>query len=236
MPSGRIGGNERKIEIRIYEKRQVRCILNVSRAQLGCEDKMREFDKEKFKDYWRRTEVIREYQRTLYTFGDMKLPYVFAAEHSRFKDRIVVRKGVVLIQKPHILLPRYYGGPEFKEGFEHANAIPSEAVYLFRAMGLPYSHITNKLVVKERIEYGSLQDVLDKFNKEMEGQENTETGLIKGILDGADISLMRYSLGLVIKSAPENIKEFFEHLRRQRGEPIRPDEKITDEDIRRLFE
>ncbi len=104
---------------------------------------MPELDKEKFKEYWRRTEVIREYQRMLYTFGDMELPYVFAAEHSRFKDRIVVRKGVVLFQKPHILLPRYYGGPEFREGFEHANAIPPEAVYLFRAMGLPYSPIAH---------------------------------------------------------------------------------------------
>ncbi len=197
---------------------------------------MPELDREKFKEYWRRTEVIRKYQRMLYTFGDMELPYVFAAEHSQFRDRTIVRKGIILFQKPQILLPRYYGGPEFKEGFEHADAIPPEAVYLFRSMGLPYSHITNKLIATEQIEYGSLQDVLDKFNTKMESEENIETGLIKGILDGADISLMRYSLGLVIKSASENIKEFFEHLRRQRGEPIRPDEKITDEDIRRLFE
>ncbi len=197
---------------------------------------MPEFDKEKFKEYWRRTEVIRKYQRMLYTFGDMELPYVFAAEHSQFRDRTIVRKGIILFQKPQILLPRYYSGPEFKEGFEHANAIPPDAVYLFRAMGLPYSHITNKTVAIEQIEYGSLQDVLDRFNKEMENEENAETGLIKGILDGADISLMRYSLSLIIKSAPENVKEFFEHLRRQRGEPIKPDEKITDEDIRRLFE
>jgi hypothetical protein len=197
---------------------------------------MSESDKENFKEYWRRTEVIREYQRTLYTFGDMELPYVFAAEHSRFRDRTVVRKGIVLLQKPRILLPKYYGGPEFREGFEHANAIPADAVYLFRAMRLPYSHITNSLVAEEGMEYGKLQDVLDRFNREMESQENAETGLIKGVLDGADISLMRYSLGLVIKSVPENVKEFFEHLRKQRGEPIRPDEKITDEDIRRLFE
>ena len=46
---------------------------------------------------------------------------------------------------------------------------------------------------------------------------------------------MRYSLGLTIKSAPGNVMEFFEHLRRRRKEPIRPDERITDEDIRRLF-
>jgi hypothetical protein len=102
-------------------------------------------------------------------------------------------------------------------------------------MRLPYSRITNRLVAEEGMEYGKLQDVLDRFNKEMENQENAETGLIKGVLDGADISLMRYSLGLVIKSVPENVREFFEHLRKQRGEPIRPDEKITDEDIRRLF-
>lgn len=197
---------------------------------------MSEFDKERFKEYWGRTEVIREYQRMLYTFGDMKLPYVFVAEHSRFKNRTVVKKGVVLIQKLRILLPGYFSGPEFREGFEHANAIPPEAVYLFRTMGLPYSHITNKPVAEEELEYGSLRRVLDRFKREMEDQENAETGLIKGVFDGADISLMRYSLGLVIKSAPGNVREFFEHMRRQRGEPIRPDEKITDEDIRRLFE
>lgn len=60
-------------------------------------------------------------------------------------------------------------------------------------------------------------------------------GLIKGVLDGADISLMRYSTGLAIKSASGNVNEFFDHLRRRRGEPIRPDERISDEDIRRLF-
>ena len=196
---------------------------------------MPEYDRAEFMAHWSATEVIREYQRMLFTFGDMELPYVLVAEHSRLRDRTIVRKGIVLIQRPHILLPPYYGGPEFKEGFEHAKAIPPEAVYLLRAMQMPYSQITNKPVGKEEIEYGNLQSVLDKFDKEMESQEDTETGLIKGVLNGADISLMRYSLGLSIKSAPGNVKEFFEHLRRRRGEPIRPDERITDEDIRRLF-
>lgn len=196
---------------------------------------MPEFNREEFRKYWSATEVIREYQRMLFTFGDMELPYVLAAEHSRFRDRTVVRKGVVLVQRPQILLPSYYGGPEFKEGFEHANAVPLEAVYLLRAMGMPYSQITNKPVGEQVIELGGLQRVLDKLAREMEGQGDTETGLIKGILDGADISLMRYSLGLAIKSVQGNVKEFFEHMRRRRGEPIRPDERITDEDIRRLF-
>ncbi|MHC4165743.1 MAG: hypothetical protein ACYSWQ_02170 [Planctomycetota bacterium] len=196
---------------------------------------MSELGRNKFEECWRATEVIREYQRMLFTFGDMEVPYVLVTEHDRFKDRAIVRKGVVMLQKPQIFLPSHYGGPEFQEGFEHADAIPPEATFLLRAMQLPYSQISNRPVARENMEYGSLQSVLDRFEKELENQDDTETGLIKGPSYGADISLMRYSLGLAIKSAPGNVKEFFEHLRRQRGEPIRADEKITDEDIRRLF-
>ncbi len=196
---------------------------------------MPEFDREQFNQCWRSTEVIREYGRMLFTFGAMELPYVLVAEHGQFKDRAVVMKGLVALQRPQIMLHPHYCGPEFKEGFDHANALPPEAVYLLRAMQVPYSQISNKPVAEEQIEYGSLQSVLDKFDQEMENQGDTETGLIKGVLDGADISLMRYSLGLAIKSAPGNVNEFFEHLRRRRGEPISPDERITDEDIRRLF-
>jgi len=197
-------------------------------------EEMSESDRENFNEFWRSTEVIREYQRMLFTFGAMELPYVLVAEHGQFKDRAVVMKGLVLLHRPQIVLPPRYGGPEFAEGFEHS--IPPEAMYLLRAMQVPYSQISNRPMAREQIEYGSVQSILDKFTREMESQEDTETGLIKGVLEGADVSLMRYSIGLAIKSAPGNVQEFFEHLRRRRGEPIRPDERITDEDIRRLFE
>ncbi len=178
--------------------------------------------------------MIREYHRSLYTFGDAKLPYIFAAEHPRLSDRSVVRKGIMLIQKPQILLPGQYG-PQFTEGFEQIHNFPPDAIYLFRAMGLPYSKISNRPTAKEHIEYGGLQRILDKLDRQLEEHEDSETGLIKGVLDGAEVALMRYAVRLIVKSAPENIKEFFGHLRRQRGEPIRPDERITDEDIQRLF-
>ena len=196
---------------------------------------MSDFDRKKFKECWSKTEVIRQYQQLLYTFGDMKLPYLFASEHSRLKDRTVIRTGVVFIQRPHIVLPWHTSGPEFKEGFEHTDAMPADAAYLLRMMGLPYSQITNRPVAQERIEYGALQAVIDRLNRELEQHQDTDTGLIKGVLEGADVALMRYSLTLAIRSAPENVKEFFEHLRRQRNEPIRPDERITDEDIEKLF-
>ena len=39
-------------------------------------------EEEIFEEYWEKTEVIREYHQMLFTFGDMRLPYVFVAEHA----------------------------------------------------------------------------------------------------------------------------------------------------------
>ncbi|MDD5458761.1 MAG: hypothetical protein PHF37_05165 [Phycisphaerae bacterium] len=197
---------------------------------------MDHLDRNNFRQYWGETEVIREYQQILYTFGDMRLPYIFLAEHNQFKDRTLVSKGTVFFNRPQIVLPGHYSGPEFAEGFEQLGHLPPEAILLFRSMGLPYSQVTNKPVAKEEIEYGSLQSVVDMFNKKLDREENTETGLIKGVTEGVEVALMRYAIGLVIKSTPENVKQFFEHLRRQQGKPIEPGERISDEDIRRLFE
>jgi len=197
---------------------------------------MADFDRKKFKEYWLKTEIIRQYQRMLYTFGDIELPYVFVAKHDKFDDRAVVRRGTVLMQRPRILLPGSGGGPQFKEGFEHARAIPPDVAYIFRAARVPYSTISNRPVAREHLEYGRPTDILDKINSQLDRKEDTDTGLIQGLLEGMDISLMRYSFGLAVKSAPENMSEFLEHLRKRKGRPIRPDEKITDDEIRRLFD
>jgi hypothetical protein len=195
---------------------------------------MTEAHEEKFRQYWRQTEIIREYQRILFTFGDMELPYVFVAENRQLADRTVVRKGTMVLQKPRIFLPENTKGPEF-EGFEHPDALGREIAYLFRAAKLPYSHVTNRPIAQEKLEYGRAAEVIEKIIKEMDLHNDTDTGLIKGPVDGVDVSLIRYSFGLAIKSAPENISEFLEHIRKQKGRPISPNEKITNEELRRLF-
>jgi hypothetical protein len=189
---------------------------------------------EQFRQYWKQTEIIREYERILFTFGDMELPYIFVAESRKTLDRTVVRKGMVFLQRPRIILPEHSRGPEF-EGFEHPDAFGREIAYLFRAAKLPFSHITNRPIAQEKLEYGRAEDIIERIDKEMDLHNDTDTGLIKGSLDGVDVSLIRYSFGLAIKSAPENISEFLEHIRKQKGRPISPNEKITDEDLRRLF-
>lgn len=204
-------------------------------APLQGSERMSDINRDKFLEFWKRTEVIREYQRMLYTFGDMKLPYVFVSESGRFRDKAIVLRGVIIFRKPQILLPGQ-AGPEFSEGFEHADAIPADAIHLIRSMGLPYSRVSNKTIAEEQVEHGTLQSVLDRFSRQLDERDDSETGLIKGLVGGVDISLMRYSIMLAAKSGEGNVREFMEHQRRQRGDPIGPDERISDEDFKRLFE
>ncbi len=196
---------------------------------------MAENKRQKFDRFWKSTEVIREYKPVLYTFGDMRLPYIFAGEHEKLSDRAVVYKGEIVIRKPQIILPGAKNGPEFKAGFEMGDEIPEMAVLMIRSMGLPYSEVSNQVITQKKIEYGKLSDVLERFEVELRQHDDDQTGLIKGLAEGVQVSLMRYSIGLMVKSAEPNVKQFMEHLRRQRGEPISPSEKLTDDDIRKLF-
>ncbi len=191
-------------------------------------------DKARLNKYWKNTKIIREYQSSLFTFGSTNLPYILACKHS-MKDRTIVIKGVVVTEKPRIILPAhmYEDGPHFENCFKD---MPNDVQSFFRFFRIPYCHIHNRPLQDQKIEYGNLDSVLDKYNKELENAKDTEIGLIQGSIEGAEISLGRYLFQLSVKSRPENVQEFMEHLRRQRGEPIRPKEKITDEEIARLFE
>ena len=83
-------------------------------------------------------------------------------------------------------LPGYNHSPEFKEGFEHLHDIPRNMALIIRSLGLPYSEISNKQLTRDEIEYGSLQEVIEKFNKKFEHREDSDTGLMKGVAGGID--------------------------------------------------
>jgi len=195
---------------------------------------MFEYEEENSRRFWKLwwgTKIIRGHQQMLYTFGDMKLPYIFAAEHP-LRDRTIIMEGTISVERPKIIIPGQYEGPEFQEGF--TKPVPYDAIHVFRAMGLPHSIITNKLETKNGIAYDSPGSVLKKLEAKLKAEEDTETGLIKGFLKGIEVSLMRYAIELGLKSAPGNVNQFFEHMRLQRMGPI-IDNKITDEEARRLF-
>ena len=141
-------------------------------------------------------------------------------------------EGTISVERLKIIIPGQYEGPKFQEGFN--NPVPYNAVHIFRKMGLPHSIITNKLETEQGIVYANLEKALIKLEAKLKSKKDTETGLIKGVLKGVEVSLMRYAIELGIKSAQGNVNQFFEHMRIQRMGPI-TDNQITDEEVRMLF-
>jgi hypothetical protein len=194
---------------------------------------MRELQMEDFRRYWEATDIIHEYNGNLFTFGDMKLPYIFVARSST-RERVLVRRGYVVITKPNIVLPGQDPGFELSEGF--GGELPQDVVALFRNVLIPNYNLANRASGREVLEYGGLGEVISKLKRQLVGEKDNETSLIKGLAEGQGVSLLRYVLGLSSKSGDGNIREYYDHLRRQRqGGIISSDERVTDEDLRRLF-
>ena len=161
-----------------------------------------------------KTEVHRARLRTLYTFDQTVLPYVYLAESVVNIGDVVVRKGKVIVEKPIILLPGNM--PQF-EGFEiedksfEANS-DSVAMFLFmRGISFPsmkYSNQTSKLDVIP----GPLSKAVSRFKRELEKKEDISTGLIVSSEDCWQFSLLIYAAALAAKSVPEDIKNILKRM------------------------
>lgn len=182
-------------------------------------------DQETFDRYWNKTEIIRSYEPMLFTFTDTDLPYIIAGEH-HLKDRVVVIKGVVKVQEPSIIVAR--NGPQFLKGFENAGALSCSAVYIFRNMNLPYCNVTNSVIRRQEIEYGGLQAILHEYDEKLKAKDNKIMGLITGIVEGADVSLMRYVAELAVKSKESNVRQIINHLKIRGGGKAHPDDLLNN--------
>ncbi len=187
-------------------------------------NELNELNEEKFRKFWEETKLIRTYRARLPSYEDIGLPYVFLSPHPNLK-RVFVKKGKIHIKKPMIIIP----GVNAKfEGFEHESIIERQITILTRMINLPYYKYTNKLVAEEVLDYGQPEEIAERYNKKMDRENDKKTGLIIGELEGWSISLARYSFEAVVKSAPENIQELLERMKKRGYPPIGPEEKIPE--------
>lgn len=185
---------------------------------------MNELNEEKFRKFWEQTKLVRTYKPRLSSYLDIDLPYIFLSQHPEL-ERVFVKKGKVYVKKPAIIIPGVTA--EF-EGFEYGDEIKRQVAILTRMIRLPYYKYSHKPIAEEILDYGYLEEIIERYDKEMEKENDEKTGLIIGNIKGWSISLARYSFEVATKSAPENIKELLERVKRKEYPPIASDEEIPD--------
>ena len=173
-----------------------------------------------FQEAWekalKQTEIVRRRISSLQTFDDTSVPYIFLSPSLINEGDTVVRKGEVVVQKPSLILPPNL--PRF-EGFEikHEEGVDPGAVVNFllvRGTSLPslkYNNKTSSLDVFE----GDVTRAVSHFANQLEREEDVRCGLITGLEDVWQFSLLIFICAQVAGNTDMDVRRLMDHYRRR---------------------
>lgn len=167
----------------------------------------------------KQTEIIRMRLQELASFDATPVPYIFLGESVLNRGDTVVRKGQVLVERPSIILPGF--SPHFEGfGFDESLHLSDDAVATFLLLrgvqfpSLKYRHEVSSLDVVEH----SLQQAIDRANRQLTMAEDIATGLVVGPEDAWQFSVLLLVGALVIRSARGDVRRLLDSWRkRQQG-------------------
>lgn len=168
----------------------------------------------KWEEAIKKTKIVRSRYGKLNTFQKTILPYILVNKSLVSKNTTVIREGKVEVSRAMIHLPD--NSPIFS-GFDFSSTteFSEETIKTFllirgvRFPSLKYSHNAVKLEVVEK----SLDQVVKEYLEMLRMKEDIDTGLIIGLPDVWQFSVLIYIATQVMKSVDSDIKNIFEHRR-----------------------
>jgi len=167
----------------------------------------------------KRTEILRLRMQELSSAETTTVPYVFLAESALNQGDTVVRRGHVLVERPSILLPGF--SPQFEGfAFDKDLHVSEEAIATFllvRGVHFPslrYRHQTSSLDLFE----GNLQKAITHFQDQLSRAEDIKTGLVIGLEEAWQFSILLLVGMLVVRSAEGDLRRFLDEWRKRHRE------------------
>ena len=156
------------------------------------------------------TRIIRTRISSLETFKATEVPYVLLSSSFINEGDTVVRKGIVTLDRPALLLPNHI--PQL-EGFDfEENNMDEDSMINFllvRGISMPslkYDNKTSSLDVFE----GKIEKAISHYGNLLERQENMKTGLLVGPEDIWPVSLLIFICAQIVKNSPSDIKRLLD--------------------------
>ncbi|MFN3551341.1 MAG: hypothetical protein ACK4WJ_06005 [Endomicrobiia bacterium] len=165
----------------------------------------------KWEEAVKKTKIIRSKYGKLETFKKTIVPYVLINKSVINKNTTVVREGKVEVSPVMIHLPKgnfeFYGF-DFKKTTDYSDDL-IKSFLLIRGIQLPsmkYSNTEIKLDVFDK----PVEEVVEEYKNLLSRKEDIETGIILGIPDIWQFSLIIYLSSLVVKSVDNDIKNILD--------------------------
>ncbi len=159
------------------------------------------------------TKVLREPDRRIDTFGETRFQFQLLSELMDRTGEVRIRTGEVEAQRPRILRPEAYRDIEL-EGFNpSAKARFDKMVEKFRDEGrdlafLQYGFQFRRGEVHEEIIHDTLDAVRERVLDDIRRTGNPSLAIIEGVDDAWEISVLKFSFEMIIRSHEINAFDF----------------------------
>lgn len=165
-----------------------------------------------FKRLWDDVRIERASHYTLFTFGDSDLPYYLLSEPTQAGELVSVHEGTIKISRPLIIRPDG-DRPEFENFFESEDDDDSRQDYisflLARTAAFSNLRFSNQQRASKVVS-DSLEETIDRLTHQLDDQEEDRVAIIISKPRHHGLALMKYAIGQVIQSTPENLQELRE--------------------------
>lgn len=163
------------------------------------------------------TEIVRSRIQSLGTTSDTKVPYVLLSESTINMGDTVVRKGMVVVERPSLIVPP--NNPQFK-GFNFEDVVENTEnslinFLLVRGISIPSMRYDNKINSLDIYE-GKLSTAIKHYNKKLQMEENIISGLIAGPDDCWQFSLLIFICSQIARNADQDIRRLLEEHRKNK--------------------
>ena len=171
---------------------------------------------EKWQEAIAHTQIYSSYKHRLSRYEATTLPYTFLGASLINHGDTVVRKGLVVVDKPLIFLPRNI--PRFT-GFELEEELGVDEdklrfFFMIRGINFPslkYKHEISTIDVVEK----DPEEAISFYRNEIERKEDLETGLIFGPIETWQLSVLFYVSVLINRSTSKDLEHYLEEIKKR---------------------
>lgn len=159
------------------------------------------------------TRVLHEPDHRIQTFGETRFEFQLISEPMDQVGKVRIRTGEVEAMKPRILRPEPYRDVEL-EGFnENARARFDEMVEKFKEQGrdlafLQYGFRFRRGAVNEELVHDSIEAVRERILEDIRRSGNPARAIIEGVDDTWEISILKFSFEMILRSHEINAFDF----------------------------
>jgi hypothetical protein len=164
-----------------------------------------------YEDLWyvaKTTRIVYSPPQVLETFGETSVRYFMLTEVLDAVGQVRIRQGQITAQRPRVITPHYFVNSALVNFGEEARQYIEGALRGTDGLRIiEYGLQFRKEEHSEAVVQGLLEEVAEQVAKEARGKEHALCGVVIGVDDHWEVSLLRFIHDIVRRSLPRNARD-----------------------------